>query len=100
MCPSSASSAIADTVSATPSRFNHAPCPNALTARNPTTTRSSVTLFGVQTIHTCRDQSPQPYPLQKPVHSAARQPPLFQHPATRPSPTPPPPATHTPHFSL
>src|SRR5882762_10375502 len=54
MCPSSASSAIAATVSPTAVRFAQAPRPNRHTAANPTTTRNSVTLFGVQRILTCQ----------------------------------------------
>ena len=53
-CPSSASSAIAATVSPTAVRFAHALCPNRLTAANPTKTRNSVTLFGVHRILTCQ----------------------------------------------
>ena len=48
MCPSSPSSAIDPTVSTTAARFAQAPRPNKATAANPTTTRSAVTLFGVQ----------------------------------------------------
>src|SRR5216684_3960195 len=54
MCPSSASSAIVATVSPTAVRFAQAPRPNRHTAANPTTTRNSVTLFGVQRILTCQ----------------------------------------------
>src|SRR5260221_3990084 len=41
---------MAATVSATAKRFAHVPRPNRLTAANPTATRSSVTLFGVQPV--------------------------------------------------
>src|SRR5258708_14819361 len=54
MCPSSASSAIAATVSPTAVRFAQAPRPNRHTAANPTTTRRNVTLFGVHCILTCQ----------------------------------------------
>src|SRR5690348_1932216 len=53
-CPSSASSAIAATVSPTAVRFAHAPRPNRHTAANPTTTRSNVTLLGVHRMLTCQ----------------------------------------------
>ena len=48
--PSNASSAMAATVNATAKRFAHVPRPNKLTAANPTATRSSVILFGVQPV--------------------------------------------------
>src|SRR5689334_15266579 len=47
MCPSNASRAMEVTVRATASKLGQAPRPNRLTAANPTTTRSSVTLLGV-----------------------------------------------------
>jgi hypothetical protein len=54
MCPSKASSAIAVRVRPTAMRLANAPRPNMHTAANPTTTRSSVTLFAVHLISTCR----------------------------------------------
>src|SRR6266850_2129223 len=54
ICPSKASSAMAATVSPTAVTFAHAPRPNRHTARNPTTPRRKVTLFGVHRILSCR----------------------------------------------